>query len=1003
MELTRRDFFKLSGAGAAGAAFLGILDWNSLLEAAPIDIPLRKKLGEKTTICCYCSVGCGAIVASENGKAINIEGDPDHPINQGALCSKGSALIQITNNPRRLDRVLYRAPGAYDWEEVSWDWAIERAARNIKKTRDENWTHSDKGRIVNHTEAIAWDGSGMVNNEAAYLFTKFARTLGITYLEHCARLCHSSTVAALGASFGRGAMTNHWIDIKNSNCIMIIGSNAAENHPLSFKWVTKAMEQGAKLISVDPRFTRTSSKANIYAKMRSGTDIAFIGGMIRYVIEDIERHPENYNMTYIKEYTNATLLVDPKFKGPADLDGLFSGYDDKKRSYDRSTWVYQLDDKGIPKRDLSLKDPNCIFQLLKKQFSRYDVDTVCSITGTPKDVYSEVCKTYAATGRPDKSATIIYAMGTTQHTYATQNIRSYAILQFLLGNIGMAGGGINAARGQSNVQGSTDHCILYHILPGYLKTPQPEDVDFKTYLKHYTPTTKDPLSANWWQHYKKYIVSLLKAWYGDAATASNDFAYDYLPKYSGDHSHIAITEATHKGIIKGLISPGHNTAVSGPNSNMERVGLDKLDWLLVTDLWETETAAFWKRPGADPSQIKTEVFLLPVKASMEKDGSLTNSGRWMQWRYKCCDGPGMAESDLWIVTQLVMKLKELYAGEGGKYPDPILNLTWDYGDEPDAHKVAKEINGYDLKTGKLLPSFTNLKDDGTTTSGNWLYCASYTEKGNMAARRDSTQTPAQANIGLYPNWSWCWPINRRILYNRASVDLDGNPFNPKKAVVSWHPLLKKWEGDIPDGGWAPMSQSGTKLPFIMTSEGRGHLFAPGEALKDGPMPEHYEPWESPVKNLLSGTQNDPAITIWKSDMDSKGDPSKYPIVCTTYRLSEHWQAGQMTRNLPWLVELMPEMFVELSHELAEEKGIQNGGRVIVESARGKVEAVAVVTKRFTPFSINGTKVHQIGMPWHWGYMGLSKGDSANLLTANIGDANTTIPEYKAFLCNIRAK
>jgi len=1003
MKLTRRDFLKVCGGTAAGTALLGMLGPESFLEAAPIDIPLRKKIGEKTSICCFCGVGCGVIVATdENGKGTNIEGDPDHPINQGALCSKGAALIQVTNNERRVDKVLYRAPYSSGWEEVSWDWAIDKIARNIKKTRDENWTYKDeKGRVVNHTEAIGWDGSAIVNNEEAYLFTKFARSLGITYLEHCARLCHSSTVAALGASFGRGAMTNHWIDIKNSNCMMIIGSNAAENHPLAFKWVIKAMEKGAKLISVDPRFTRTSSRADIYAKMRSGTDVAFIGGMIKYVIEDIEKHPQNYNMTYIEEYTNATLLIDPNFKGPADLDGLFSGYDAGKRAYDRSSWVYQLDDKGIPRRDLSLKDPNCVFQLLKKQFARYDVDTVCSITGTSKDVYLKVCETYAATGKPDKSATIIYAMGTTQHTNAAQMIRSYSILQLLLGNIGMAGGGINAARGQSNVQGSTDHAILYHILPGYLKTPQFEDVDLKAYLEHYTPTTSDPLSANWWQNYDKYIISLLKAWYGDAAAASNDFAYEYLPKFHGDHSHIALAEAIENGVVKGLMSPGHNTAVSGPNVSLERSGLDKLDWLVVCDLWETETAAHWKRPGVDPSQIGTEVFLLPAKASMEKEGSITNSGRWSQWRYECCDGPGMARSDLWIVTELIKKLKELYDMEGGEYPAPILNLTCDYGDPPDVHKVAKEINGYDLETGELLPSFTKLRNDGTTSSGNWLYCASYTEDGNMAARRDPTQTSAQANIGLYPNWAWCWPVNRRIIYNRASVDLDGNPFNPDKSVINWHPLRGEWEGDVPDGGWPPMSQEGTRLPFIMTSEGRGHLFAPGGALKDGPMPEHYEPWESPVNNLLSGTQNDPAVTIWESLV--KGDVSEYPIVATTYRLSEHWNAGQMTRNLPWLVELMPEMFVELSEELAAEKGIQNGKKVIVESARGKIEAVAVVTRRFTPFLINGKRVHQIGMPWHLGYMGLAKGDSANMLTPNIGDANTTIPEYKAFLCDIRAK
>ena len=1003
MELSRRDFLKLCGGTAAGAAFVSVLSSQSFLEAAPIDIPLRKKIGEKTTICCYCAVGCSAIVASdEDGKAVNIEGDPDHPINQGSLCSKGAALIQITNNSRRLDRVLYRSPRASDWEEVTWDWAIDKIARNIKKTRDENWTATDgEGRVVNRTEAIGWDGSASVNNEEAYLFTKLARSLGITYLEHCARLCHSPSVPALAASFGRGAMTSHWIDIKNSDCIMIIGSNAAENHPLAFKWVEKAMEDGATLISVDPRFTRTSSKAHIYARMRSGTDVAFIGGMIRYVITDIESHPENYNMTYITEYTDSALLVAPDFKGAAELDGLFSGYDADKRAYDRSKWVYQLDDSGIPKRDPSLKDPNCVFQLLKKHFDRYDADTVCKITGTDRDVYLKVCQTYAATGKPDKCATILYAMGTTQHTNAVQIIRSYAILQLLLGNIGIAGGGINAARGQSNVQGATDHGVLYHILPGYLKTPQPGDVDLEAYIKHYTPTSNDPLSANWWQNYDKYIVSLLKAWYGDAATAANDFAYEYLPKGEGDHSHIAMAEAIYNGEIKGLITPAHNTAVSGPNSNLERIGLDRLDWLVVSELWESETAAHWKRPGVDPAQINTEVFLLPARASMEREGSIINSGRWLQWRYECCNSPEMARSDLWIVTQIAMKLKELYRSEGGAYPDPILNLTWDYGDEPDVHKVAKEINGYDLETGLLLLNFTKLKSDGTTSSGNWLYCGSYTEGGNMAARRDLTQTPAQAKIGLFPNWAWCWPLNRRILYNRASVDLDGNPFNPAKAVVSWNPLLGSWEGDVPDGGWPPLSQEGTKLPFIMTSEGRGHLFAPGEALKDGPIPEHYEPWESPVANLLSSTQCDPAITIWASLV--KGDVSEYPIIATTYRVSEHWQAGQMTRNLPWLVELMPGMFVELSEELAAERGIKNGAKVIVESARGRLEAVAVVTPRFAPYTINGKKIHQIGMPWHWGYMGLSTGDSANMLTPNIGDANTTIPEYKAFLCNIRAK
>jgi formate dehydrogenase major subunit len=794
-------------------------------------------------------------------------------------------------------------------------------------------------------------------------------------------------------------MTNHWNDIANSDCMMAIGSNPAENHPASFGHITEAKERGAKLISVDPRFTRTSAKADIYCQMRSGTDIAFIGGMIKYVLDDMEKNPQNYNMVYVTEYTNASFLINPDFKGAVDLDGLFSGYDASTRSYDTSTWKYQNDENGIPKMDKTLKDPNCVFQLLKKHFARYDADTCCKITGADKATYLEICKTYAATGKPGKAGTILYAMGATQHTNGTQMIRSYVILQLLLGNIGIAGGGINALRGESNVQGSTDMCLLAHILPGYLKQPINKDQTLEEHNNRVVSTfytTSDPKSLNWWKNYPKYMNSLIKAWYRDVTPSEG---YQYLPKTTKpytDYSWIGLFEAMYEGVIKGLMCWGQNPAVSGPNANMERKALEKLEWLVVVDLWETETAAFWKRPGVDTVNIKTEVFLLPAAASYEKEGSVTNSGRWMQWRYKAVNPPGEAKEDLWIINALALKLKELYSQEGGPLAEAITKLNWDYGgSHPDPHKVAKEVNGYDLTTGKLLPSFTALKDDGTTISGNWLYCASYTEDGNMAARRDLD--PGMFNIGLYPKWAWCWPVNRRIIYNRASVDLDGNPWDAEQAVIKWNPETEKWDGDVPDGGAAPMNQGGY-YAFIMQVEGHSRLFG---TLVDGPFPEHYEPWESPVDNLISNTQNDPAFKIWKSEMDYKGTADKFPIVCTTYRIVEHWQAGQMSRNLPWLVELQPEMFIEISEELAEEKGIKNGGKAIVETAGGKVEAVAIVTQRFKPFKMNGRTIHQVGMPWHWGYMGISKGDSANLLTPHVGDANTMIPEYKAFLCNVR--
>jgi formate dehydrogenase-N alpha subunit len=782
-------------------------------------------------------------------------------------------------------------------------------------------------------------------------------------------------------------MTNHWIDIKNADCIMIIGSNAAENHPISFRWVSKAMENGAKLISVDPRFTRTSARADIYAPIRSGSDIAFVNGVMSYIIEN-----NLYNRDYLVDHTNASFLVNPKF---GFSDGLFTGYDAAKRMYAKDTWLYQLDENGMAKKDTTLQDPNSVFQLLKKHLSRYNLEKVASITGCPSELIVEVAKTYGATGAKDKSGTIMYAMGTTQHTVGTQNVRTYAMLQLLLGNVGVAGGGINALRGESNVQGSTDHAILFHILPGYLKTPRVENQTLSEYLEAWTPKWNDPKSANWWQHTPKYTVSLLKAFWGDHATKENEFAYQYLPKVSGNYSHISMFEAMYDGKIRGLICMGQNPAVGGPNVLKERKALEKLDWLVAADLWETETASFWNAPGVDPKKIGTEVFMLPAAASMEKEGSITNSGRWSQWRYMAVHPPGDAKSDLWILDQIQKELKKLYQADPGPFPDPIVRLDWNYGtgrEEPDVHAVAKEINGYDLTTGKLMASFGGLKDDGTTSSGNWLYCASYTEAGNMAARRDPTDAPNK--IGLYPKWSWCWPVNRRIIYNRASCDLQGNPYAPHKWVVKWTGSETKWQGDVPDGGWPP----GEKYSFIMKPEGHARLF--GFGLADGPFPEHYEPLESPVKNDISSQQLNPVVKIWSGEMDDVGSVDRYPVIATTYRVTEMWQAGQMTRNNPWLVELMPDMFVEMSKSLAQARGVKNGDKVRVKTARGDITAYAVVTARFKPFRLNGKSYEQIGLPWHYGYKGLATGASANSLTPHVGDANTMIPEYKAFLCDV---
>jgi formate dehydrogenase major subunit len=796
----------------------------------------------------------------------------------------------------------------------------------------------------------------------------------------------------------------------NADVVMIMGSNAAENHPIAMKWINQTRERGAIVLSADPRYTRTSAFADVYCKFRSGTDIAFVSGIIKYALDNDYIHRD-----YVVNYTNASFIINEKYDFN---DGLFSGYDPSKRAYDKSNWVFELDAEGNPKRDLTLQHPRCVFQLMKKHFSRYDVDTVCEITGAPKDDYLKICRHYTSTWAPDRVGTWLYAMGTTQHTHGTQNIRTYVMLQLLLGNVGMAGGGVNALRGESNVQGSTDMALLFHILPGYLASPTINDQTLADYKNTNVPKSNDPKSANWWANYPKYVVSLLKAWYGDHAVAENDFCFNFIPKRSGDYSHISLFEAMYAGKIKGLLLFGQNPAVGGPNANKERAALDKLDWMVSVDLWETDTAVFWKRPGINSADIKTEVFMLPACSSVEKEGSIANSGRWVQWRYRAVEPVGESRADLWILDALAKSLKKEYAA-GGVFPEPINQLVWEYGSgpnidihkEPDVHAVAKEINGRFLqdkvvndrtfKKGDQAPSFAFLQDDGTTACGVWIYCGSYPgpeTKNNMMARRGKKD--AANDIGLYPEWAWCWPVNRRIIYNRASVDPSGQPWDPKRWVIRWNADAKKWEGDVPDGPWPP----GEKYPFIMKPDGHAWLFAPN--LADGPFPEHYEPVESPMPNLMSGQQANPAIKLWhvlQPEGNPIGDADKYPIVATTYRVSEHWQAGAMTRNLPWLCEMVPDMFVEIGIDLARQINIKNGDRVIVETARGSVEAYALVTRRWHPFFCGNRVIHQIGLVWHFGYAGLARGDSANLLTPHVGDANTMIPEYKAFLCNVRRK
>jgi len=799
MEITRRDFLKASGAsGAALAGLAGIGSSETRAEGARCRIRYAQ---QTTTICPYCGVGCGMIVSVSDGKVINIEGDPDHPINEGSLCSKGGTLRQVVDSERRLKKVLYRAPRSAHWQEKSWDWAINLISRRIKETRDANWVREDaNGNTVNRTEAMASVGSVFPNSEEAYAYSKFLRALGVVYIENEARLCASSGVAANCETVGRGPMTNHWIDLGNSDCIMVIGGNTAETFPNAFKWITRAREKGGKLIHVDPRFTRTSAKADIYARIRTGADIAFVGGMINYLLGDMKENPGNYNLEYVREYTNAALLIDQGFGFD---DGLFTGYNAARRSYDKSTWQYQLDERGVPKMDETLRDANCVFQLLTKHFSRYDPGTVCRITGVPKDDFLEACRTFCATGAKGRAGAIIFSSGACEHSHGTQNVRSLGILQLLLGNIGVAGGGLNGVAGAVNGLGCSLQGLVFHWLPGALPVPKAPDQSLAKYIERVTPPKSEvPKTASPWRSRPKHVISLLKAWYGEKATEANDYCFGLLPKAGGNYSWLPFFSAMGAGNIRGLISWGMNPAVSGPSSEATRDALGKLDWLVVADIWETETASFWKRPGADPAKIGTEVFLLPAACSVEKEGSVTNSCRWMQWRHAAVQPPGDAKPDLWIIDRLFKAVQARYRDQGGPNTEAIIDMQWNCGsdDGPDAHAVAKEMNGYDLETGKLLPSLAKLKDDGSTASGNWLYCGSYTEAGNMAARRNGVDP---TDIGLYPEWAWAWPVNRRIWYNRASVDMKGVPWDEKRPVIRWDASAGKWRGDVPDGGPPP--------------------------------------------------------------------------------------------------------------------------------------------------------------------------------------------------------
>jgi formate dehydrogenase major subunit len=929
-------------------------------------------------------------------------------------------------------------------------------------------------------------------------------------------------------------MTNGYIDIKNTDMMLIMGGNPAENHPCGFKWAIEAKKvRNAKMIVVDPRFTRTAATADLFLQIRAGADIAFLGGMIRYAIEN-----HRLAKDYLVNYTNAAFIVKEGFKLPED--GLYSGFNAATQVYDKSTWNYEQGGNvggsaeagaatgvvtadaaapaggagaavpaaatasgpaqaGAPAKagaatpaaaagqpaaaaaakpaaasaaapaaaakpaaagaatpavgaakpaaaapaaaagapppaslppnvayDLSLTHPRCVFQLLKRQYSRYTPEMVERVTGIPKDEFLKAADLFTSVrkdGDMKKVATIIYAVGWTQHTFGSQIIRTAAMLQLMLGNVGRAGGGVNALRGHSNIQGATDMAGIFDNLPGYLKVPIPADTDFAAYAKRITPAAAKPSewdSFNYWSNTPKFAVSLLKSMYGDAAKKENDWAFSYLPKVDRNYSWTNIWDSMYKGSVKGMFAFGMNGVAIGPDSQKNIEALAKADWLVVGEIYPDETSEFWNAPGTtaeDQKKINTTVYRLPCAGFAEKDGSMTNSSRWLQWKNVALPPPGQARLDQDILAQIFLKVRELYKKEGGKFPDPILNLAWPYTDplHPALAEVAKEINGkaladledpktkQQIKASQQLPGFAWLKDDGTTACGNWIYCGSWTEAGSQVARR-GTEDPS--GLGIYPNWGWSWPANRRVLYNRASCDSAGKPWDPARRQVWWSEAAQKWVGnDVPDFkvDSNPKDHMG---PFIMNAEGVGRLFAPLALFADGPFPEHYEPIESPVANAFHPEQsNNPVVKKFTSAADKYAKTGgEFNVICTTYRLTEHYH--YWTKNNPMNVQLIPEPFVEIPVELAADLGIKGGDKVKVTSIRSDYVAKAFVTRRIKPMTIDGKKIYQIGIPIHQGFRGIAEdeGENArtlvNRLSPTVFDPNAYTPEFKGFLVKI---
>ncbi|RKN10107.1 formate dehydrogenase [Streptomyces radicis] len=1006
------------------------------------------------SICPYCAVGCGQLVYVKDERVVQIEGDPDSPVSRGRLCPKGSATLQMTTGDARAHQVLYRRPHGTEWEPLDLDTAMDMVADRVIATRRATWEWEVNGARVARTLGIASLGGAVLDNEENYLLKKLFTGLGIVQVENQARVCHSSTVAGLGTSFGRGGATTFMQDLQNADCVVIQGSNFAEAHPVGFQWVMEAKARGATIVHVDPRFTRTSALADLHVPIRAGSDIAFLGGLINHVLTEGKEFRE-----YVVAYTNAATIVNDDFRDTEDLAGVFSGLDPEKGHYDPTSWQYRgaairslagspdaarneaLDriavehgaagseshgagGQDVPprtKRDETLRHPRCVFQLVKRHYARYTPELVEEVCGVPRETFAQVCDALTANSGPDRTSAFAYAVGWTQHTVGAQYIRAACVLQLLLGNIGRPGGGIQALRGHASIQGSSDIPTLFNLLPGYLPMPHAGAHGTLDAFVDAVRTRK-----GYWADMRAYMVSLLKAYYGDAATAENDYCFDHLPRLTGSHSTYDTVMAQLDGVCKGYFLLGENPAVGSANARLQRLGMAHLDWLVVRDFSLIESATWW-RDGPEietgemvTEDIATEVFFFPAAAHTEKSGSFTNTNRWLQWHHAAVEPEGDARSELWFAHHLGRRVREKLAGSDDPADRLFLDLAWDHPvegplDEPIAAAVLAEINGRGPE-GAPLSAYTQLRDDGSTSCGCWIYCGVFADGVNQAARR----RPHTEQDWVAAEWAWAWPANRRVLYNRASAAPDGTPWSERKAYVWWDAAKRRWTGhDVPDfpPGLAPDHVPGRRAKgvaalrgddaFIMQGDGKGWLYAPA-GLVDGPMPTHYEPQDSPFPNALHPEHPRSPVRLMFPRAGNEYHPaggargsSVYPYVVTTYRLTEHFTAGGMSRWQPYLAELQPEFFCEVSPELAAERGLEHTGWATVITARNAIEARVLVTRRVPPLRAGGRTVHQIGLPFHWGPNGCTTGDAANELAAIVLDPNVHIQEVKALSADIR--